>query len=307
MSKPLDIVFFGTPNAAKVVLESLLDSQHNIVCVLTQPDKRRSRGKSLSPTEVKVFAEEKNVDVFTPSTKQEIEEIVCSLKADIGVVVAYGKILSENIINHFEYGCVNVHYSILPRWRGAAPIERAILEGDQVTGISIMKLTKGLDEGPIYASRQFDISDSATTLDVYNAMNTIAGDLLMLVLDSIEGQEPYEQQGEVTYAKKLENSDFYFDRDSSVKEIDRKLRAGVNLKGAHTKVFGDTFWIREIDSYELTDNSEGIGTIDRQGKLICRDGNIYISKIQVPSKPPMDFSQWINGVPKDQIPLKIGQ
>ncbi len=306
MSRPLDIVFFGSPHAAESVLGSLIESQHNIVAVVTQPDKRRSRGKSLHPTPVKVLAEKNGISVFTPTNRSEIDYVVQNLKADIGVVVAYGKILSEVVINHFQYGCINVHYSLLPRWRGAAPIERAILAGDEVTGISIMKLTKGLDEGPIYASRHFDIARNATSQTVYNAMNSIADDLLLMVLNSIEGQEPWEQVGEVTYAEKLDASDFYFDRDASVLEIDRKIRAGVNRKGAHCKLLGNTFWINEIESYELGRNTESIGTIDREGNLICKDGKIVIGKIQVPSKPVMEYKQWINGVAQDRFPLQIG-
>ncbi|HMS25557.1 MAG TPA: methionyl-tRNA formyltransferase [Acidimicrobiia bacterium] len=315
MTSPLRIVFFGSPEPARDVLESLINSPHKIVAVITQPDKKRGRGSALIPTPVKELAIANDIEVFEPATKAEVYACVEKLKADVGVVVAYGRILSVEVLEHFSYGCINVHYSLLPRWRGAAPVERAILAGDNVSGVSIMKMEEGLDTGGVYAYRHVDIVSSTTSATLFRSMNAIARDLLLVVLDSIETQEPLAQVGEPTYAHKLDRQNFYFDSSTSAADVDRKVRAGALIKGAWTIIGEKQFRLIEadfagsnlatgLDPAKLPAKTE-VGKISREGVLTCVDGTIICKKIQVEGKPVMEFSAWANGLSRELFPLHL--
>jgi len=267
---PTRIVFFGSPDPAQEVLETLLDSDHTVVGVITQPDKKRGRGSALVPTPVKVTALKEGINVYEPATKSELSECVAKLTADVGVIVAYGKILPVDVLEHFPHGCINVHYSLLPRWRGAAPVERAILEGDRVSGVAIMNMEEGLDTGAVYATRQIDIEDTTTTTSLFASMNSVAGDLLLVVLDSLGTQSPSEQEGEPTYADKLKVDDFYFSATTSAVDVDRKIRAGSLVKGAWTLVGEDRIRITESGRPHKSETpEEEVGTISRAGILTC--------------------------------------
>jgi methionyl-tRNA formyltransferase len=306
MSKPLRIAFFGSPEPARVVLSRLIESDHEVVAVITQPDKRRGRGSSMVPTVVKQLAVESYIDVFTPANKSELDDVVSSITADVGVVVAYGKIVSTHVLNHFPYGCLNIHYSLLPRWRGAAPVERSILAGDSVTGVSIMKMTEGLDEGPVYLQRQVDILSHTTTANLFESMNAISADMLDVVLASLDSDKPTEQNGDASYAHKLSKEDFSITHSTSVVDVDRRVRAGALIKGAHFLSGGESFRILHTGEPVMCDVVEDtIGTLSESGVLTCHDGQIQCVTIQVPSKPAMDFQAWANGVDKSKFPLRI--
>lgn len=302
----LRIVFFGTPEPAREVFDTLIKTEHDIVGVITQPDKKRGRGSALVPTPVKVAALEAGIEVFEPENKAQVSDVVSNLKADVGVVVAYGRILPPSVLSHFVHGCVNVHYSLLPRWRGAAPVERAILEGDKISGVSIMAMDETLDTGDVFATRQVDITETTTSQSLFKSMNAVAGDLLVVVLDSLGTQEPTKQQGIPTYAEKLEADDFSFDANTLAVDVDRKIRAGSLVKGAWTIVGNERIRITESDIPQLGEvNNEDVGTIDRKGILTCLDGTLVCKKIQVPGKPLLDFDAWANGVPRENFPLRI--
>lgn len=302
----LKVVFFGTPQTACPVLSALVESEHEIVGVITQPDKRRGRGKALLPTPVKLLAQDNSLEVHTPETKEELDAVVSKMNADVGVVVAYGKIVSKNVLNAFKYGCINVHYSLLPRWRGAAPVERAILSGDEVTGVTIMKMDEGLDTGPIYIQRHIDIVEDTTSQSLFETMNLMGSELLLLVLDSLESAELQDQKGVETYAKKLEKEDFYFSAASSVSDVDRKVRAGSFVKGAYTHVGDEVFRIISTVSVEKKEiDINNVGSISRDGVLTCNDGEIVIDTVQVPGKATMTFKAYANGVDQNKFPLQI--
>lgn len=304
--KPLRITFFGSPKPAKEILESLFDSNHTVVSVVTQPDKRRGRGSALVSTPVKSLSVDKGIPVLEPKNKAELIEQVLSVKADVGVVVAYGRILPKAVLDHFPMGCINVHYSILPKWRGAAPVERAILNGDKVTGVSIMQMEEGLDTGPIFAFREVDIDDSSTTTSMFVSLNAVAADLLKVVLDDIEKQIPTEQSGEASYAAKLDTQDFYFDSSSTKEEINRKARAGSTYKGAWTSVNGEKFNLIEaviVDGENAVDLKTG--QFSRDGLLATSNGYLQLVTVQTPGKHKMSFRDWANGIDKTSFPLKI--
>lgn len=306
MNAPLKIVFFGTPDPAREILEALIASNHEIVGVITQPDKRRGRGKTLMPTPVKESALTAEIEVYEPSSKAELIDCVDKTNADVGIVVAYGRILPAEVLEHFKFGCVNVHYSVLPRWRGAAPVERAILAGDETTGVSIMKMDEGLDTGPVYLHRRVDILPTTNSVSLFRSINAIAADLLLVVLDNLGLHQPIEQSGEQTYAHKLEAKDFFFDSTTSVFDIDKKVRAGALVKGAWTNVNNETFRIISASKPMASKVEKAdVGTIDKRGRFVAIDGEIELKQVQVPGKQVMEFSAWANGVSPEKFPLRI--
>ncbi len=306
MSYPVKIVYFGTPNPAMEILDALIESNHEIVAVITQPDKRRGRGNKLLPTPVKKRALDAGITVYEPTNKVELSDTVLKLKADVGVVVAYGRILPVNILEHFKFGCINVHYSLLPKYRGAAPVERAILEGEKLTGVSIMKMDEGLDTGEVFASRQVDIGAKTNTESLFKSLNSIGIDLLGLVLGDLDSQSPYPQVGEPSYAQKLGPDDFYFDSTSTTNELDLKVRAGSLVKGAWTFFNNERLRVLSISvSKEGSNYSLEPGMITKRGEITLNDGVLVIEEIQAPGKAAMKFSAWANGVGVDNFPIKI--
>lgn len=301
----MKIVFFGSPEPARIILAALLESPHEVVAVVTQPDKRRGRGTTKLPTPVKELAQQYSIEVFEPDSKIEVERVVRSVDADVGIVVAYGRILSASVLTSFRFGCINVHYSLLPRWRGAAPVERAILEGDTHSGISIMSMDEGLDTGPIYDAKEVDITDTTTSADLFNSLNAIAPEMLLNVIGNLDRIKPSLQAGEANYANKLSPNDFYFDTITSMDQIDRKVRAAAQLKGAWTTIEGEVFRLHRASIKPRLEAALDVGDLDRQGLLKCIDGVLKCELVQVPGKPVMDFSSWANGVPVEKFPLRI--
>ena len=309
MFKSRKIVFFGSPHPSVEILNSLVENGHEVIGVITGKDKRRSRGNTLYPTPVKKAAQELGIDVFEPNNKIEIEEVVKKLilikKAEVGIVVAYGKILSVDVLNSFKYGCINIHYSLLPKWRGAAPVERAILEHDEKTGISIMSMDEGLDTGSIYSISEIEINSSTTSEDLYIQMAQKAKLLLNDVLIDIDKIDPYEQKGESTYANKLSKIDFEINASSTLEEISVKVRAGSLLKGAYVNSSIGKFRILQVGSIENNKSDVNELILTRNGMLINGDGSLEILKVQSENKPAMNITDWVNGIDKSSFDIKI--
>ena len=303
------IVFFGSPNPSVEILKSLNESGHEIVGAITGKDKRRSRGNTLYPTPVKHYCVDNGIEVFEPGNKAEVEEIAKKLvserNAEVGIVVAYGKILTVDALNAFKYGCINVHYSLLPRWRGAAPVERAILELDEVTGISIMKMDEGLDTGPVYTRDEIKITSRTTSKDLYSEMASVAKYSLNAVLDAIENIDPIEQSGEKSYAEKLDTPDFEINAESTVEEVSAKVRAGSLIKGAFVNSSIGKFRILEVGDISKTSHSVDGLILNRQGELLSKNGTLQIIKVQSENKPALEFSQWVNGIEKSKFDIEI--
>lgn len=226
------VCFFGTPDFAARHLEALLKDEHyEVVGVVTQPDRPAGRKMQLTPSPVKVLAEQKGLQVFTPeSLKKEPEYLdkLRTLKAEIGVVVAFGQILSEEYLRLFEFGCVNVHGSLLPLWRGAAPIQRSIEAGDQVTGVSLQKMVLKLDAGPVIGERVIELDHEITATELYNQMAVLGCQLLEVeMMDYIRGNLAPRMQDEskVTFAKKIEKFESHLDLSVSAEMIHNKVRA----------------------------------------------------------------------------------
>ncbi|XWJ92900.1 methionyl-tRNA formyltransferase [Phytobacter ursingii] len=230
MSDSLRIIFAGTPDFAARHLDALLSSEHQIVGVFTQPDRPAGRGKKLMPSPVKVLAEEKGIPVFQPVSlrPQENQQLVADLRADIMVVVAYGLILPKAVLEMPRLGCLNVHGSLLPRWRGAAPIQRALWAGDTETGITIMQMDVGLDTGDMLYKLSCPITAEDTSATLYNKLAQLGPQGLLATLTHIAtGTATPEVQDEeqVTYAEKLSKEEARLDWSLPAAQLERCIRA----------------------------------------------------------------------------------
>ncbi len=259
------LVYFGTPEMAVAPLRALVDAGHDVVRVITRIDKKRGRGGSLSPSPVKAAALELGLAV-----SHDPDDIV-GVDADLGVVVAYGRIIKAHLLDVMPM--INLHYSLLPRWRGAAPVERAILAGDAETGVDVMRLEAGLDTGGIYAEQRVPIGPNTTADELRAELNEVGCRLLVdtvsrPVEEWIDDARP--QQGEAVYAAKLDKSEFEIDWTQPTVDIHRLIRIG----GAWTTFRGRRLKIHAAD-------------------LV--DGAIVPTVVQPEGKGPMDFSAWRNG------------
>lgn len=218
----MKIIFAGTPELSVPILEALIKSQHEIMGVYTQPDRPSGRGRHLHESAVKIFAKQHNIPVYQPEKLTEFphEDI------DVIIVAIYGLIIPEFILQKPKYGCINVHLSLLPRWRGAAPIHRAILAGDTVTGITIMQMAKGLDTGDILAQQSCDILPGDTSESLASKLAPLGAELLLNTLDNINNLKPIKQdESLVTYAHKINKPESNIDWTKSAEEINRVIRA----------------------------------------------------------------------------------
>ena len=194
------LIFLGTPADAVPPLRALHDAGHDIAMVVTQPDRRRGRGSDLMPSPVKAAALELGLHVVTPEKSREIVDEVVAANCELGVVVAFGQILPPALLDAVPHGFVNVHFSLLPRWRGAAPVERAMLAGDAETGVCIMRLEEGLDTGPVYARTETPIAPGETAGELHHRLVALGTELLVETLPLVPQVTPFPQDGEATYA-----------------------------------------------------------------------------------------------------------
>ncbi|MGR4051670.1 methionyl-tRNA formyltransferase [Kosakonia cowanii] len=230
MSDSLRIIFAGTPDFAARHLDALLSSEHEIVGVFTQPDRPAGRGKKLMPSPVKVLAEEKGVPVFQPASlrKPENQQLVAELNADVMVVVAYGLILPKAVLDMPRLGCINVHGSLLPRWRGAAPIQRALWAGDAQTGVTIMQMDVGLDTGDMLYKLACPVTPEDISATLYDKLAALGPQGLIETLQQLaQGTAQPQAQDEalVTYAEKLSKDEARLDWSLSAEQLERCIRA----------------------------------------------------------------------------------
>jgi methionyl-tRNA formyltransferase len=226
------IVYLGTPADAVPPLRALHAAGHDIALVVTQPDRKRGRGSKLVPSPVKIAAEELGLPVTTPEKSREVVEEVRATGASVGVVVAFGQLLPEALLDTLPLGFVNLHFSLLPRWRGAAPVERAILAGDAETGVDLMVIEKGLDTGAVFARVSTPIRDDETAGELHARLVELGTQLLLDTLPDLPRLEPTPQAGDETYAEKLTVEEFELDPDAPGPELARLVRAGNPRPGA---------------------------------------------------------------------------
>lgn len=306
MSKPLKIVFAGTPCFSAQILANLIASQYEVIAVYTQPDRRAGRGKKLSVSSVKQQAIDHNIDVYQPVNFSEASTVqsLADLNADLMVVVAYGILLPQEVLDTPRLGCINVHASILPRWRGAAPIERAVLEGDKISGITIMQMDKGLDTGDILHICKVIIDESMTSADLHDKLIPAGIEALNATLAAIDtgSLRPVKQNDlNASYAVKLQKSEGIIDWSLSAESISRKIRGLTPRPVAFSTL--DNLVIRIWQSSHkppVNDpnqfNQALLGTIASVNKngicVYCDQGSLlYIESLQLPGGKQLTAQQ----------------
>ena len=307
----LNILFMGTPDFAKESLEAVYNSKYNIIGVVTNPDKPKGRGMKVVASPVKEFAIEKNIPVYQPEkvkNNTEFIEKIKELNPDIICVVAYGKILPEEILNIPKYGCINVHGSLLPKYRGAAPIQWAVLNGDKVTGVTTMYMDAQMDTGDIILKKETQISEDQTTGELWNRLAKIGGELLVETLKKIEdGTAPREKQGaDYSLAPMLDKKMAKIDwKNQTTKQIKNLVRGLNPIMGAYTFLNGKKikFWKVDIAKNVEFDNEINTfrnGTVvisnDKDGLFIkTKDGLLQVLEIQGENSKKMPIKDYLRG------------
>lgn len=301
------IVFFGTPHFASAILKTLLtNSSVDVAAVVTQPDKASGRGNKISYSPVKEIALEHKIKVLQPANiRKNIGDFVTALHAlgpfDIGIVVAFGQILPKEILDLPRCGCLNIHASILPRWRGAAPIQRAIISGDTETGICLMKMEEGLDTGPVYKSARVPILEHDTFESIHNLLSEKGGQLLNQEIDNIvKGSvSAVDQSTEgVTYAQKITNEEAHIDWTKSSKEVHDQIRGLSPFPGAFCMAEGMRIkvFLSEVVSL-IADGPPG--HISRASKhelrVSCGRGEVRLVELQLEGRRRLPAEEYLNG------------
>ena len=300
------IIFAGTPQFSADHLQALLDQgQHQVVAVYTQPDRRSGRGKKLQASPVKKIAEQANIPVLQPLTLKDEDalQVLAQLNADVMVVAAYGLLLPQAALDTPKFGCINIHASLLPRWRGAAPIERAIIAGDPSTGITIMQMALGLDTGDMLFKSTCDITADETGDSLRSKMTSLGIPLLFKTLSAIDAQalapEP-QNDNHSNYAVKIDKKEALINWHESAEQIDRKIRAFTSAMGCHT--FLNEQRIRIVRATPIASNNDiAEGTVVAINKktitVQCNKSCLEISMLQIPGAKAMDIAALLNGRP----------
>lgn len=302
MSKPLKIVFAGTPDFAARHLAALLSSEHDVIAVYTQPDRPAGRGKKLTASPVKNIALEHDIPVYQPENfkSDEAKQELADLNADLMVVVAYGLLLPQAVLDTPKLGCINVHGSILPRWRGAAPIQRSIWAGDKETGVTIMQMDIGLDTGDMLKIATLPIESTDTSATMYEKLAELGPDALVECLaDIAEGNAVAEKQDDelANYAKKLSKEEARIDWSDDAEHIERCVRAFNPWPMSHFEAADNSIkvWQSRVDE-QITDKPAGtILQADKTGIYITTgNGVLVLEQLQVPGKKAMAVQDILN-------------
>jgi methionyl-tRNA formyltransferase len=297
----MKILFLGTPDSAVPILEKLITTQHQVVGVITQPARKSGRGLDLKDSAVAEFAKQNSLNVFSPEKidKSYFDQNLKPLDADMAIVVAFGQILSKEVLNELKFGWINIHYSLLPKFRGAAPVQRAILIGEKETGISFFAIEEGLDTGSIIKSYPYQLSDSATTDSVLQELNVMATQKIEEIITGIQNGsfEPVKQSGEVSNAPKLNEMDLRIDWNELSSEINRKVRAGNKRLSAWTTIADSKIKILSISESTLEEKIDHgqIRVINKIVNVGCKNGSLIINEVIPEGKKQMDAYSWING------------
>ena len=301
----LRVVFFGTPSFAVPTLNALLSSPHSIVGVVTQPDRPRGRGQKTSPSPVKEAGVAAGGAVLQPESARAAEFVAAlsALQADIGIVAAYGQILTEQVLNAPRLGMINVHASLLPRYRGAAPIHRAIIQGETETGITIMRMVRALDAGPMIATERVAIGANETSVELEERLARTGATLLVRTLDDIvagRARETPQDDAAATYAPRLQRDDGRVDWEKSALHIHNLIRALHPWPHATTFVDGDRLILhRSTPSLHTSAAAPGTVLIAAGDHLSIAtgDGTLDVLELQAEGKRPMRVREFLAGRP----------
>ena len=294
----LRLAFMGSPAFALPTLAALIDAGHEIACVYSQPPRPAGRGKQERPTPVHAFAAERDYEVRTPKSlkKAEAQDEFAALKLDAAIVVAYGLILPKAILDAPRLGAFNLHGSLLPRWRGAAPIQRAIMAGDAITGVQVMRMEEGLDTGPVLATASTRIDAADTTSSLHDRLAALGAPLMVEALAALERgdatETPQSSEG-VTYAHKITPAEARIDWAKSAREVDCAIRglspvpgAWLELDGARVKVL--------MSRVEEGEGAPG-AALDDSLLIACGSGAVRLLTVQREGRGPLDAGAFLRG------------
>lgn len=303
----LKIVFMGTPDFSVPILDALA-ARHEILCVYCQPPRPAGRGKKDRPSPVQARAEALGLPVRHPTTLRDpaAQAEFAALNADIAVVVAYGLILPQAVLDAPRHGCLNIHASLLPRWRGAAPIHRAIMAGDAETGVCIMQMEAGLDTGPVLLCEKTPVTAQDTTQDLHDRLSQLGADLIVTALDRLDALTPAPQPDTgITYATKIDKTEARIDWAKPATEVDRQIRGLSPFPGAWCDVAGER--VKLLRS-RLAEGAGLPGQVlhshGPHGLVIaCGMGAVEITLVQREGKRPMDTAEFLRGF---GLPERLG-
>lgn len=308
----LKIIFMGTPDFASQTLEALIKSKHDIIAVYSQPPRPKGRGHKVQKSPVHELAQAHNIPVFTPKAlkSKEEQEHFAAQKADVAVVAAYGLLLPKAVLEAPRYGCLNIHGSLLPRWRGASPIQHAIWKGDEKSGITIMQMDIGMDTGAMIAKSEITLGTEMTTSKLHDALAKMGAASVLNVLEKL-GQErkletTTQEEAYAIYAPLLKKEDGVIDWRQIADEIDAQIRALNPWPGVWTAKSANKTENKEAQRFKILEarpqtapypTQEPLGTIlNKNGEIMCSDKTILkIIKIQPEGKKAMDFPSALNG------------
>tara|TARA_X000000950_G_scaffold241353_1_gene294931 strand:+ start:1129 stop:2049 length:921 start_codon:yes stop_codon:yes gene_type:complete len=299
------ILFMGTPDFAVPILKSLYESEHKILEVYTQSPKKKNRGQKIQNSAVHNYSNKLGIPVRHPSSFKENNELdhIKKLKPNIVVVVAYGKILPSEILNLDNIVFINVHASLLPKWRGAAPIQRAIMNMDNVTGISIMKIVPKLDAGPVLIQSKIKISKETSHLDLSSKMSNLGAKLILDALKLIENKKANfteQNEADATYAVKILKSESQINWDEDANKIVAKINAFNPNPGSWFKLSG--FRVKVIKAIEVSGEGKPGEILDKNFTIACSKNAIQILELKKEGKPKMSTEEFLRG-----FKIKVGQ
>lgn len=300
----LNIIFAGTPEFAALHLQALINSKHNIVAVYSQPDRPAGRGKKLQASAVKQLALEHNLNVYQPHSLKtdEAQAQLAELNADIMIVVAYGLILPKLVLDTPKLGCLNVHGSLLPKWRGAAPIQRSLWAGDAETGVTIMKMDEGLDTGPMLLKQPLRIEATDTSATLYQKLSEVGPKALLEALSQLKDLLPEVQDDKLaTHAKKLSKEEAKIDWQLTAAQLERNIRAFNPWPMAFFSVQDNNVKVHGAEVVKTPSDKLGIAPghilqVGKNGILVStKEDSLLLTKLQPPGKKPMSATDLLNG------------
>ncbi|MET0467726.1 MAG: methionyl-tRNA formyltransferase [Aeromicrobium sp.] len=298
----MKIVFAGTPATAVPTLEALVASRHEVVAVITRPDARVGRGRSLQPSPVAVAAEAHGIDVLKPASTSDPEflEALAATGARLGVIVAYGALLRRDVLDALEFGWINLHYSVLPAWRGAAPVQRSIMAGDEITGATVFSLVEALDAGPVLGTITERIQQDDTAGTMLDRLSDQGAALVVDVVDHIEQgdigavRQPEEN---ISYAHKLTTEDARIDWNRPAFAVDRQIRGCTPAPGAWTEVDGTRLKVGPLTIAEESTLAPGVAAIGkREVRVGTTTTDVVLGEVQPHGKKAMPAADWGRGL-----------
>jgi len=299
----MNIIFMGTPDFAVPTLEGLINSNHKIIAVLTQPDRPKGRGRKVVPSPVKVKADANNIPVLQPEKVKEPDFIkkISEYNPDCIVVVAFGQIFPKDILNLPRYGCINLHASLLPKYRGAAPINWALIKGETKTGVTSMFMDERMDTGDILIQREIEIKEDDNAGTLHDRLSQIGRDVILETLDGIKKEtiSRIKQDASIaTYAPKIKKEDCIIDWNAGAEDILNKIRGLTPLPGAYTLYNGKRLKIANAGHKKQEARGERgeVFEVNRNGiKVTCRDGIVIIKNLQPEGKRVMSAGEFLSG------------